>query len=290
MRLHDKVGRLRALRPDVAIVPECACPEVLLRRAPDLEARDFAWDGAIPRKGLAVLAFGPFGLEIDRAHRPRSGTTLPVRVTGPVSFRLVAVWDLPGWGHRPWGPPPEPLPDGLERLSGFLASPPAIVAGDFNKSLLARRSDRRAVPSRLALRLTSLGFSSAYHLARGVEHGGEAEPTFFLHRRLPGRHHADHVFLDTATSSGLRRVEVGAGRRWVPSSDHVPVVVEIELVAAPSGRPGGCDGAGPLRLASAPAPPGCCGSSRGRLPAPGRQGKATPIETGPAPPEGSHSL
>ena len=235
MRLHDKVEPLRALRPDVAVVPECACPEVLLRRALELDATDFAWEGANPRKGLAVLAFGSWRLRKDRAHRPRVGTTLPVHLSGPAAVRLLAVWALPRWGHRPWGAPPEPLPEGIDRLASFLASGPAIVAGDFNRTLVARRGNGTLAPSALARRLEARGFVSAYHLDRRVARWQEREPTLFLHRRLPGRHHVDHVFLDAGTAADLRGVEVGGGPDWIRSSDHAPLIVEVEVSEAAEG-------------------------------------------------------
>lgn len=228
MRLHDKVERLQALRPDLAVVPECACPEVLLRRSIELAPSDIAWEGANPAKGLAVLAFGPWRLEVDRLRLPRAGTTLPLHVSGPATLRLLAVWGLPRWARRNRDPRPEPLGDAIERLVPFLSNFPAIIAGDFSHTLLARRKDGRPAPSRLARRLAALGFVSAYHSLRGVGHGEEPEPTFCRHRKLPGRHHADHVFVDRTTVSRLRRVEVGCASRWVSASDHLPLVVELE--------------------------------------------------------------
>lgn len=228
MRLHDKIESLRALAPDLAVVPECACPEVLLRRSLELAPDDIAWEGANPAKGLAVLAFGRWRLEIDRRHRPTSASTLPLHVSGPSPFRLLAVWGLSRWEHRRRDRPPEPLGEAVERLLPFLTDRPAMLAGDFNLALLARRRDGRPVPSKLARRLAALGFVSAYHHARGVAHGGESEPTFCRYRRLPGRHHADHVFVDGDTVRRLSSVEVEPAARWVSSSDHLPLVVELD--------------------------------------------------------------
>ncbi len=224
MRLHDKIGELRALRPDVAVVPECACPEVFLQRSIEQAPDDMAWEGLHPRKGLGVLAFGPWRLAVTRAHRPGSATTLPLRVAGPRQFRLLAVWGLPRWAHRRSEAPPEPLGAALERLLPFLACPPAIVAGDFNRLLLGRG---RASP--LARRLAALGFVSAYHRDREVGHGAEPEPTFCRYRRLPGRHHADHVFVDRATARGVTRVAIGRAGVWVARSDHLPLIVDLAL-------------------------------------------------------------
>ena len=93
MSAHTKLPELLKLRPDVAILPECAAPEIPAARSVYDSASSHAWIGKSPTKGLAVLTFGAFKLE-----RPESsGTTtgrfaLPVRIRGPVSFNLLALW------------------------------------------------------------------------------------------------------------------------------------------------------------------------------------------------------
>src|SRR5262245_8179721 len=110
-RLHDKIFDLRDLAPDVAVLPECACPEVLLRRVSPsrLGARDLLWDGTHPSRGLAVATFGAWRASVSPLHRPRSASTLPVRLSGPAELDLVGVWarpPRPDVGHRSG---PEPL-------------------------------------------------------------------------------------------------------------------------------------------------------------------------------------
>jgi len=228
-RLGEKAALLRRLAPDVAVVPECACPEVLLRRAIDLDVCALAWDGVRPDRGLGVLAFPPWRVAVDPLHRLQAGSTLPVRLSGPASLRLVAVWAMPPWLRRPRHAPTEPLADGLARLRGLLAEDPAVLAGDFNRTLVARRADGRLVPSALAQDLARLGLVSAYHQARKVDPGQEPEPTFFRLRRFPSPHHLDHVFLDAASARHVRQVELRGGARWMVWSDHVPLVVELAL-------------------------------------------------------------
>ena len=227
-RLGQKAALLRRLDPDVAVVPECACPEVLLRRAIDLASCDLAWDGLRPDRGLAVLAFPPWRLAVDPLHHPLSGSTLPVELDGPARLRLIGVWAIPPW-IRSNGATPEPVAKGLERLRERLLDGPTIVAGDFNKTLVQRRPGGRLGRSPLARQLTDLGFVSAYHEARRVAAGEEREPTFFRLHRFPSPHHLDHVLLDGKSAACLRGVELLGGARWMVWSDHVPLVVELEL-------------------------------------------------------------
>ncbi len=220
MRLHAKAGLLRTLAPDVAVVPECARPEVVLRHEPRLGASGIVWTGRNARKGLAVLSFGRWRVETAAEAARDLGTVLPVRVEGDRSFRLVAAWKSPG-GRA--------LGSALEALVPFLSSGPAILAGDFNRALVRRRRDGAAVPSRLARGIERIGLASAYHAARGVPLGAEPEPTLFVHRGLSWRRHVDFCFLDAASLRNLGKVSVGSAYPWILASDHAPLVVEIGL-------------------------------------------------------------
>lgn len=222
-RLHDKLLDLHDLRPDVAVLPECACPEVLLRRVSPraLDARDLLWDGTHPSRGLLVATFGAWRAIVNPLHRRGAATTLPVEISGPAELRLLAVWarpPQPDLGHRT---SPEPLATALERLSPFLSTGRCVLAGDFNRTLAAR--------SRLAAHLSARGFVSAYHQVRGVSPGEEPEPNFFRLRRFPSPHHLDHVLVDAALAPVIRAVEMRSGARWSAWSDHAPMTVELEL-------------------------------------------------------------
>src|SRR5882724_11639017 len=94
MALHRKLAALRALRPDVAVLSECASPQRLAERlgADALEGAP-VWIGANRDKGLAVLAFNGYRAHLaDEVYRRSLRFIAPVRVTGPVSFNLLAVW------------------------------------------------------------------------------------------------------------------------------------------------------------------------------------------------------
>ncbi|HJQ97505.1 MAG TPA: hypothetical protein VJ826_04270 [Candidatus Polarisedimenticolaceae bacterium] len=215
MRLHDKLEGIHRLDPDVLVVPECACPQVLLRRVPGLAPASMVWSGRSPSKGLAVISFGCWRVATSEEHDARGLTTIAATVRGPFDFRLAAVWAVAG--------AVEPLPRALERLGPFLSAGPSAVAGDFNDTL----APRGPVLHQLGL----LGFDSAYHRLRRVSFGGEREPTLYLRRREGLRRHRDLVFLDATLAASLRAVEVGSKEFWSRASDHVPVVAVIDASA-----------------------------------------------------------
>lgn len=236
MRLHEKLAGVRLLRPDVIVVPECACPEVLLRRIPELEPSGIAWTGLRANKGLAAFSFGPWRLAVDPAHDPRGATTIALRVGGPASFRLLAVWAMPPWGRRSGSRRPEPLARALARLSPFLASSPSAIAGDFSGALAAPRTDGRVVPSELFKRIEALRFVCAcgHPLRSREDHAGR--PTYYRNRRSPKELPSDLVFVDVLWAASIEKYAIGHPFPWIRASDHAPVAVNILLASIPGQR------------------------------------------------------
>src|SRR5471030_1633970 len=94
MGFHRKLPSLMELRPDVAVVPECAAPEILSKKSPLAATISNVWVEHKNNKGLAVFSFGEYTL---RRHEPFCSDIhciLPVEVAGPQSFHLLAVWDF----------------------------------------------------------------------------------------------------------------------------------------------------------------------------------------------------
>jgi hypothetical protein len=60
MGFHKKYEPLLALKPDVAIIPECANMELLKKSSPDFKPTSSIWIGDNQPKGLAVFTFGQF--------------------------------------------------------------------------------------------------------------------------------------------------------------------------------------------------------------------------------------
>lgn len=214
MRVHVKWARIAAIRPDVAVIPECARPEILFRRIEDPRVGDVAWTGRHPQKGLLVATFGEWTIERTRWPRRTNDHVLIVDLAGPASIRLVAVW---------FPPRPQRFSEWIERLP---RDRPAIVAGDFNQTIVRVRNRRkRSTP--LARHLNELGFESVYHSVRGAGFGDEPEPTFFLNKDATQGHHVDFCFV-RGLGAADGGVAIGRREEWLASSDHLPLVAELE--------------------------------------------------------------
>ena len=75
MAVHKKSTLLRHFKPDIAIVPECAAPEVITSKSPDFTFTDAQWFKRSRHKGLGVLVEGT------------------LRLLWLSEFRLLRVWE-----------------------------------------------------------------------------------------------------------------------------------------------------------------------------------------------------
>ena len=94
MALHRKWDALAALKPDLAVLPEAAAPDVLRRKGLRVDEVSMAWacrSGGNPNKALLVAAFGGLTVRQVTESEPLLDVFLPVRVEGHLSFDLLAV-------------------------------------------------------------------------------------------------------------------------------------------------------------------------------------------------------
>jgi len=117
--------------------------------------------------------------------------------------------------------------------------PCTIVAGDFNSNSYWDREYKPKPHTAAVSRFRKLGLESAYHQFFGHSHGAEQNPTLWFRKNNQNPHHVDYVFLSRPLLSKRKSVTVGHCDAWVASSDHAPVLVEIDLkvVEQPGARP-----------------------------------------------------
>lgn len=86
MGLARKLKELQSLRPDIAILSEVACSQVLQKSAEELAALPMVWVGKNPNKGLAVVSFTGSALVLDSSYRDSNQYVAPVHVNGKGRF------------------------------------------------------------------------------------------------------------------------------------------------------------------------------------------------------------
>jgi exodeoxyribonuclease-3 len=237
--LAKKFAALQSLRPDVAVISEASAPE----RMPPLDQRSVrsAWIGRSRVRGLGVYTFGEWTIEAACAIDPRLEWVLPLRIRGPLTFNLLAIWAMHGRALRMY--PTEPsryqVRHALDHYVPLLRGGPLVVAGDFNNNVTWDRPGGPSNHRETVEQFAQLGLVSAYHVAREEDFGAEREPTMYWRDRTEHgpRYHIDFCFMPREWLTAGATVEVGAFATWIPHSDHVPLVISVnDGVVAGEGR------------------------------------------------------
>lgn len=229
-----KLGPLLALKPDIAVISECADPPILeakCGRLPEFSATPI-WIGGDPdsHRGLGVFFFnGAAGTRHDRFN-PDLQWLLPVEITSPRRFNLLAV--LTGTGGLRKAEP-GPLLEALDFYCRFLTEEDAVVAGDFSNNS-SWRIGWACNHCHAVKILKRRGLVSAYHTKTGEDQGKETANTYYRWRREEEGHHIDHIFIPRAWSKQGFGLKVGSFRNWVritstrkSRSDHAPLILDV---------------------------------------------------------------
>jgi hypothetical protein len=224
MALRLKFDRLLSLRPDVAVVQECADPAASGWR-PDCTA--FDWIGFNPDKGLGIFTFGGLTLTRSASYAETYALYLPATVTGCCHFNLLGLWAADP-RKVPAGATNDPVA-ALQHYRRFLAAGPAVVAGDFNR-LPQQMSVRRSGPgSSVVDMLAGVGLTNADFAMSDASGQPVLRRTHFHQRKFSRGFVVDYIFIPTAEAVHLTAFEVGDPHDWITWSDHVPLLAEFDL-------------------------------------------------------------
>jgi exodeoxyribonuclease-3 len=233
MALNRKFAALHRLRPDVAIVCECAEPRRLGQCAFEGLSANPVWIGNNPNKGLAVFTYNGYAARLHEPFYPTLRHIAPVHVSGPVAFNLLAVWAQNASAGVSRKHQLGPVRRALQKYRAFLTERAAIVAGDFNNNVFWHRPGWRLNHGNAVTTLAKLGLVSAYHELRGERQGSETVPTLYWRdRKKDGPcYHIDYVFLPSHMLARVSELAIGTYEEWCGSglSDHVPIVLELAL-------------------------------------------------------------
>lgn len=224
MGLRLKFDRLLSLRPDVAVIQECADPDGAKGWRPDCTAYD--WIGFNPDKGLGIFTFGDLSLARHPSYSAAHALYLPVTVTGGCAFNVLGLW-VADARRIPPGATNDPLA-ALRHYRPFLVQGPAIVAGDFNR-LPQQMSVQRSGPGRSIVdALTQAGLTNADIVMSDATGQAALRRTHFHQRKFSRGFVVDYLFLSTALADRLTAFEVCGPHDWITWSDHMPLVAELE--------------------------------------------------------------
>jgi len=232
MALHRKADALVSERPDIAVISECAHPEILAKRGDTvLSGCSALWMGTNPNKGLGVFAFNGYTVTRFEPFYPSLRFILPVRVDGPRRFNLIAVWAQNASAGVTRKHQSGPLRRAFGKYREFINSAPTVIGGDWNSNKIWDKPGWRINHMTKVDILDGMGIGSAYHTVTGEPQGEEKTPThYWRDRRIDGpTYHIDFVFAPRDWLTEIKDFSVGTFDDWVGNglSDHVPITIEF---------------------------------------------------------------
>lgn len=213
--LQRKLDAVSSLEPDIAVLSECPGSVAEPGRAVDFREPN-------ARYGVQVRAFGDYRVErISPALAPTFVN--PVRVIGPHSFTLLAVWTWPAPTYI------KAFDIGFSAYEHLLLEQNSVVAGDFNGSPYFDRPRTKLKWADQFSRLESHGLVSAYHHTRGLLCTAQCEPTHV--HRSPGYDpvHIDFCFVPESWSGSSLKATIANEVAWAGLSDHFPIIVDTRV-------------------------------------------------------------
>jgi hypothetical protein len=219
----NKVPLLDSLAADIAVVQECARPEI--------ECETRLWFGDNPRQGIAVLASNGYQIRALPTEVDVPKFVFPLEVIGPVNFLLLVVWSKGKQKYRyVMG-----IVKAIRIYRDLIRNSPTVVIGDFNSNAIW---DTWHPPdlnhSALITLLSQLGLVSSYHHFYRETHGAETWPTFYLQRNKERPYHIDYCFVPERWASQIESVQIGSDDEWQKHSDHRPLLVQLGSQIRPS--------------------------------------------------------
>jgi exonuclease III len=222
MALAKKRELLYALRPDIAVIPECSHASMLVCQEDGFNTR---WWGENKHKGLGVIAAKPWSLEPRR--RPRQKWIASAWVRGPQEFLLIAVWACPVGTVRELNYVGQTYEALVRHPKWFADRRPVVLCGDFNSNTSLDPGRRVRKHSAVVELLARKNIVSAYHTFFSENHGAETRPTYYFWHRQERRFHLDYIFLPRDWAERVTNFRVGSFNEWRSSSDHMPILVDV---------------------------------------------------------------
>jgi hypothetical protein len=127
---------------------------------------------------------------------------VPVSVSGPAEFTILAVWSKNNEAHRYV----EAVEKAVQMYRNLFSQALTVLIGDLNSNCIwdSTHPRDRNQSAHVAL-LESLGLVSAYHAFYGEAHGQETRATYYFQWKQDRSYHIDYCFIPTAWARNVPR-------------------------------------------------------------------------------------
>lgn len=224
MAFRKKHAEIIAQNPDLLIVIECEQEDKLKEALEDCNYKEILWFGDNPHKGIALIRFSDFGLELVPNYSEEYKYVLPLQMKAKKIVNLFVIWAMPHETMRQrsyvgqiWA-----AVHYYEKLLGK----DSILIGDFNSNSIWDHTRKKGHHGDLVDFLNKKGIYSLYHIAHDEEHGTESKATQYMYRHEDKPYHLDYCFASQTLISNKTSIEVGQYDDWIGLSDHMPLTVD----------------------------------------------------------------
>ena len=222
---RHKNERILSFNPDIIIVTECENPERLKFGKLTPIPNYYYWYGSNKHKGIAILSYSDYRVELLSQFNPKYRYVLPFKVSnGEHSFTLIAIWAMPNKENRA----ARYIGQVWFAINEFpeLLTESTMLIGDFNSNKIWDKKYRTGNHTDVVNLLLEHSIESAYHFQNEIEHGEEPDPTFFLQKKIEKPYHIDYCFASRNVLNNISSFKIGKFDEWIDISDHVPLFIE----------------------------------------------------------------
>ena len=205
--VEQRLKQVERYTPDVLFLQECGADANCCRQVRG-------------RKNIALMA--PTGTLSTIAVPPTAGR-------GSIAARIAPSGSRPFVALGIWAQSPNYSADVIHTLDSYrLPWKSTIVLGDFNSGTRLPSGKVSTSHAAMLAAFERKGLISAYHAFHDVDHGEEDDPTYFHLGKRASPWHIDFCFVPREWRERIRNVTVLSVSSWKPSSDHRPLLVDLE--------------------------------------------------------------
>ena len=222
-----KVAHIIPFRPDVLTVQEVSAADHVPTLAGETQPTfrdqtiDPEWPGS---RAIGVFSYtGTRIVQVDLLDANYTFRRFEAQC-GNLTFNVAAVWNA----YRKLREDTYMQAiQGVRCHKEWMRQRPTVMLGDFNDNARYKLTNWPQLDSLIS----PLPLVSAYHVSYFNEQPGkETRPTYFHKRQKTSAFfHVDYCFIPAEWVSCIQKVEVGSYDDWHTLSDHVPLIVDLDL-------------------------------------------------------------
>ena len=228
MAYRKKASQVLKYDPDIVVIPECEHPDKLKFGIETKTPNDIAWFGNNHNKGLGVVSYSDYKIQLSNLHNPEFRTILPLIVSNHKHrFLVFAIW-----ANNPDDKPNQYVGQVWKAINFYskqIRNKKTILVGDFNSNTIWDKPRREGNHSTVVDFLERKGIHSTYHKFFKQKQGREKHNTLFMYRHKDKSYHIDYCFASEDLIQKLKHVEIGRHQDWCRHSDHTPLIVTIDI-------------------------------------------------------------